>query len=198
MSQTFRNLLAVGFLTLLPSSIANAEETPAAMPPSAAPSAEAAAPSLTFKRMWEIDGAVFKTLSSDDSGQLGTARVLVRRFLNDSVSAGLDVRFWPSGSYPLSNDSRTGSWAVGGSGQLYLFRNHYLGVYLGSSLLWVPSDAELALAPEVGVKWFATQRLAVGVSYWILSDLGSYTTSFEPPSIGKSRQSLGLEFSFYL
>jgi hypothetical protein len=179
-----------------PTSVASAPEP--ALPPAASP-AESQPRTVLTRHRWELGGAVFKTLAApDNNSQIGAARLLIRRFINDSLTVGADFRYWPVGSYPLSDSSDTSAWALGGNGQLYLFRTSHIGAYLGGSLLWVPTHTEAAFAPEAGFKWFCSQRLALGVSYWILTDLGSYTTSFAPPFNGKSRQSLGFEVSVYL
>lgn len=182
-------ITAVSFLAL--SSTSFAEEPPTLSEAQAQPQPE-------HHHMWEINAAAFKSFSSDDPNQLGAVRMAFRRFLNESLSVGADIRYWPAGSYPLTNDTSAGAWAAGGTGQLYLFRSSYIGAYLGGSLLWVPTNSQAVFAPEVGFKWFASQRLALGLSYWILTDLGSYTTSFEPYPTGRSRQSLGFELSVYL
>lgn len=147
-------------------------------------------------RTWALEAGAFRGFSGDRL--MGSTRVVARRFLTDSLTAGLDVRHWSQGAYPLSTREDSGAWAAGGSGQLYLFQNKYLGGYLGASLLWVPTDSQVAFAPEAGIKWFATQRFAIGITYWILTDLRSYTASFEPPVTGRSRQNLGLELSIFL
>ena len=193
-------LTAVSFVTLLTLGLSTRPvlgDEPAPAQP-AAVSETVPLPPAANRRMWELDGALFKSFSGQNANQLGTARLTLRRFLNDSLSVGTDLRYWPAGSYPLTDDTSSGAWAVGGNGQLYLFKSSYIGAYLGGSLLWVPTYAAAAFAPEVGFKWFASQRVALGISYWILTDLGSYTTSFEPASTGRSRQNLGLEISVYL
>ena len=193
-SLVFLAMTAAGILTA--ATWVSAEETPSVIPLIHPESeVQVQAPKL---RMWELDGALFKSLSSLDPNQLGTARLLVRRFLNESLSVGADFRYWPRDSYPLSEETGNSTWALGGSGQLYLFRSGYIGGYVGASLLWVPIHSEATFAPEVGFKWFASQRFAVGFSYWILTDVRSYTLSFEPAFNGKSRQTLGLELSVYL
>lgn len=183
------SIAVVSFLAL--SSASHAEENPSQSEAQAQPQNE-------LRHMWEINAAAFKSFSGDAPNQLGAVRLAFRRFLNDSLSIGADVRYWPAGSYPLTSDPSSNAWAAGGTGQLYLFRSSYIGAYLGGSLLWVPSNAQAVFAPEAGFKWFASQRLALGLSYCILTDLGSYTTSFEPLSTGRSRQSLGFELSVYL
>jgi hypothetical protein len=191
-------LTAASLLTAFPSLVHADGAPPAAQ--TAAPVSESvtATTAAPYSPTWEIDGALFKSLSSQDSNQLGTARLMVRRFFTDTLAIGADVRYWPGGSYPLTGQDGSGTWAAGATGQLYLFKSGYIGAYVGSSLLWVPNYSQAVFTPEVGFKWFATQRVGIGISYWILTDLFSYTTSFEPASTGKSRQNLGLELSVNL
>jgi hypothetical protein len=188
-------LISVSFLTLFQTQSVSADTGPLS---TGVPQSETRQPDLKNHHRWELDLAAFKAISGTDTNQVGAVRFLARRFVNETLSLGADIRYWPSGSYPLGDDAGTGTWGAGGVGQLYLFRNNYLGAYLGTSLLWVPTGNQFDVSPEAGIKAFVSQRIAIGLAYWMLADIRTYAISFEPPANGKSRQSLGLELSVYL
>lgn len=142
---------------------------------------------------WGLDMALFKSFSGEHT--VNSGRFVARRLMTESFSAGLDLRYWTTGSYPLALDAGSGAWAAGVNGQFDLFRGRYFGAYVGASFLWVPGPGQLGCSPEAGIRWFASPWVALGLSYSVLTDLGSQIISFEPAASGQSRQSVGLEAS---
>jgi hypothetical protein len=139
---------------------------------------------------------MFKSFSGNNT--VSSARLVARRLVTDSISGGLDLRCWSTGAYPLAINEGSGDVALGANGQFELFRGQAFGAYVGASFLWVPGPKQLAAAPEAGIRWFPNNWIALGLSYSVLTDLGSSIISFEPAPSGQSRQSLGLGLSVYL
>jgi len=144
---------------------------------------------------FELGGALSGSWSDSGQPRLANVRLPARYFVFDGANLGLEARFWPSGAYPLSQGSGS-AIATGIDGQIYFINRTRLGAYVGGALLWAPSHAQLVLSPEVGVRYFITRKIAIGASYEILTDLGSFLLSLQPSSTSGSTQSLGVGLVF--
>ena len=144
---------------------------------------------------FELGGALSGSWSDSGQPRLANLKLPARYFVFDGANLGLEARFWPSGSYPLSQESGS-AVATGIDGQIYFVNRARLGAYVGGALLWAPSHTQLILSPEVGVRYFITKKVAIGASYEILTDLGSFLLSVQPTSTSGSTQSLGVGLVF--
>lgn len=147
--------------------------------------------------LFELGPSFSASWNDDGKGRMGDLRLPVRYFVFSGANLGVEARYWPSGSYPLSQGTG-GVVATGANGQIYFVNQSRLGAYVGGALLWAPAHTQLILSPEVGVRYFITQKIAIGASYEIVTDLGSFLLSIEPTPTSGSTQSAGLSLAFEL
>lgn len=144
--------------------------------------------------VWELGGAASVSWGGPGEAQFGSFQLPVRYFLFDGADLGLEARYWPSGSYPLSSDTSS-VFAGGVNGRMFFVNQSRLGAYVGGAMLWVPAHTQFVLSPEVGIRYFVSKNIAMGAFYEIVTDLGSYLLSLQPTASSVSTQSLGLNIA---
>lgn len=145
----------------------------------------------------ELGGTLSGAWAGPGQPRLASFELPVRYFVFDGADLGLEARYWPAGAYPLSSNVSS-VLAGGANGRIFFVNRDRLGAYVGGALLWAPASSQAILGPEVGVRYFVSRKVAVGASYDIVTDLGSFLLSLQPQTASGSCQSLGVSLAVEL